>query len=189
MPHPHADALARLDAWTGPSEYQTALAQAYVAFLTARPDACDRACAPGHLTAAAMVFSAELTHVALVLHGIVGAWIQAGGHLESTDATLVDAAAREVHEELGLLVELDPVPVTLHCHPITCRGYEQVTRHLDVRFLGRVTAAAELAVSSESRDVAWWPVDALPPGIFPEVRDLVELGRARLLGHGAPRPR
>ena len=177
----HADAVDTLSTWRPSSHDQSALAQAYLAFLAARSDACDRACAPGHLTASAVVFTPDLTHVALVLHRIVGAWLQPGGHLEASDASLVDAARREVREELGLDVELGPTPVTLDCHPITCRGYSRPTRHLDVRFAGRAAPGSELVLSPESHRVAWWPVDALPEGVFDEVRDLVATGLARLV--------
>lgn len=178
--HLHADAVALLTAWQAPSPEQAALAQAYLAFLAARPDACDRTCTPGHITASAVVFSHDRTHVALVLHRIVGAWLQPGGHVEPSDGSLREAAQREVREELGLSIELDPAPATLDCHPITCRGHTEPTRHLDVRFVGRADADAELAVSPESHAVRWWPVADLPEGAFDEVRELVGLGFARL---------
>ena len=176
----HADAVAVLGDWTAPDPSQAALAQTYLAFLAARTDATLRSCAPGHLTASAMVFSHDLTQVALVLHGIVGAWLAPGGHVEAEDASLRTAAAREVREELGIEVRLEPEPVTLDCHPITCRGYTTQTRHLDVRFVGRAAPGAVPRVSEESHDVAWWPVDALPDGVFEEVRLLVAAG-GRLL--------
>lgn len=177
--HLHADAVALLAGWSAPDPSQHSVGEAFQAFLAARPDACARSCAPGHLTASAVVFSADLSQVALVLHGIVGAWLNPGGHLEASDSSLLDAARREVREELGLEVDLLPAPITLDCHPITCRGYTRPTRHLDVRFAGRAAAGAEVVCSDESRDVRWWPVDALPD-VFPEVRLLIDAGRRRL---------
>lgn len=182
MPDLHADAATTLAGWRAPTASQAALAQACLAFLAARPDACDRRCAPGHLTASAVVFSSDLTRVALVLHRIVGRWLQPGGHLEPDDASVADAARREVREELGVEVDLDPVPVTLDCHPIACRGYTEPTRHLDVRFAARAVPDAALATSPESSDAAWWPVDALPDGLPAELAELVERGRHRLAG-------
>lgn len=176
----HVDAVAALSRWWAPDAAQRALAQAYLAFLAARPDATRRTCTPGHLTASAVVLSHDLTRVALVLHGIVGAWLAPGGHIEDDDASLRAAAAREVREELGLDIALESEPVTLDCHEITCRGYTVPTRHLDVRFVGRAAPDAELRVSEESRDAAWWPVDALPEGTFEEVRLLIAAGRRAL---------
>ncbi len=178
--HLHADAVATLTDWDAPTPAQAALTQSYLAFLAARPDACARTCTPGHLTASAIVFDHDLSHVALVLHRIVGAWLQPGGHPETSDASLAAAAEREVREELGLAVDLDAVPVMLDCHPITCRGYTRLTRHLDVRFVGRARADAPLTLSEESHAVRWWPVADLPDGTFDEVRELVRLGRSRL---------
>lgn len=180
-----ADCLAHLDSqrllqqWHPSGTSQAALRQAYLAFLAARPDATQRSCTPGHLTASAIVFSHDLSQVALVLHGIVKAWIQPGGHIEADDPTLAEAARREVREELGLDVEVVG-PVMLDVHPITCRGYTQETRHFDVRFAARAAEGAELVCSDESNAVAWWPVDALPEGTFDEVAELIGNGLARL---------
>ena len=174
------DAVETLTSWVAPDADQRALGQAYLAFLEARPDAAHRTCAPGHLTASAMVFSHDLSHVALVLHGIVGVWVQPGGHVEPEDATLLDAARREVREELGLDIAMHPDPVDLNCHPITCRGYKTPTRHFDVRFVGRAQPDAALVLSDESSEVTWWPSDSLPEGVFDEVRQLAEAGRRTL---------
>lgn len=178
----HADAVVTLASWVAPDADQRALAQTYLGFLEARPDAAHRTCAPGHLTASAVVFSHDLAYVALVLHRIVGVWVQPGGHVEAGDATMLDAARREVREELGLEVAMHPDPVSLNCHAITCRGYQTPTRHFDIRFAGRAHPDAELVLSDESAEVAWWPVDALPDGVFDEVRDLVLAGRRALVG-------
>ena len=40
-------------------EYLEPLRHALLAYLAARPDACARACAPGHLTASALVVDAD----------------------------------------------------------------------------------------------------------------------------------
>lgn len=176
----HAEASGLLASWDAPSPSQDALAQAYLAFLDARPDACARACLPGHLTASALVFSHDLGQVALVLHGIAGIWVQAGGHLEASDQTIADAARREAREELGIEVDLDPTPATLDCHEITCRGFTRPTRHFDVRFVGRALPGATLTCSDESHAVRWWPADALPDGVPADVVELIHVGRRRL---------
>ncbi|MFV0407283.1 MAG: NUDIX hydrolase [Propioniciclava sp.] len=179
-PHLSAEAVALLESWCPPTASQQSSTQAYLAYLEARPDAWSRECQPGHLTASAMIFAADLSQVALVLHGILGIWVQPGGHLEPSDADLLTAARREVREELGIEVDLDPDPVTLDCHRVTCRGYPRPTRHFDIRFVGRAAPGATLACSDESDQVAWWPLSALPEGLHPDIVELIGAGSARL---------
>ncbi len=59
--------------------------------------------APGHFTASALVISPDAAQVLLIHHPTLSLWLQPGGHIEPGDATLVDAARREVQEETGLM--------------------------------------------------------------------------------------
>lgn len=176
----HASAVAALEGFLAPSTGQDALRHTVLAFLAARPDGCLRACAPGHVTASALVLDAAGEHVLLTLHPRVGRWIQLGGHCEPDDATLVAAALREAREESGLdALTIDPAVLHLDTHPITCSGGVP-TRHLDVRFLVRAEPGAEIVRSEESVDLRWWPVDALPESAAGDtIADLVELARVR----------
>ncbi|GAA4862108.1 NUDIX hydrolase [Saccharopolyspora cebuensis] len=174
-----ADARAVLRDWAPEAPEQSSLRHAYLGLLAARPDdACLRACEPGHLTASAVLFDAAGEHVLLTLHPRVGLWLQLGGHCEPEDLSLAGAALREATEESGIdgLV-VDPDPVHLEVHPITC-SLGVPTRHFDVRFAVRAPAGAEPRRSDESLDLRWWPVDALPPesGLEP----MVAAARARL---------
>ena len=73
--------------------------------------------------------------VLLTLHARLGRWLQTGGHIESTDATLEAAAAREAHEESGLAdLSLEPSPLLLSKHEVPC-GTVRPTYHLDVQYL------------------------------------------------------
>ena len=177
----HNDALTVLRAWSPPDPDQGRLRQEYVDHLLREPDGLSRDCRPDHLTAGALVFSADLRHVLLTLHAKAHAWFHLGGHCEPEDTTLVGAALREATEESGMGgLQLDPVPVQLDRHEVRfCGPGPDAVRHLDVRFVACAPAGAEHAVSAESLDVRWWPVDALPP----EAEDLpalVEQGLARL---------
>ncbi|MGQ0841782.1 NUDIX hydrolase [Actinokineospora sp.] len=150
-------------AWRPDDRGQESLRQAYLGFLAARPDACLRACEPGHITASALVFDAAGTHVLLTLHPRVGRWLQLGGHCEPSDTTLAGAALREATEESGIAdLRIDPVPLHVDVHPITC-SLGVPTRHFDVRFAVRAPAGAEPVRSAESIDLRWWPVTDLPP--------------------------
>ncbi|MFF5990296.1 NUDIX hydrolase [Prauserella flavalba] len=160
----HADVVSVLDAWRPSTRGQESLRQSYLGFLAARQDACARECAPGHITASAVVLDEPGERVLLTLHPRVGRWLQLGGHCEPGDATLAEAALREATEESGMTgLKLDPEPVHLDVHPITC-SLGVPTRHFDVRFLVRAPQGAEPVASDESDDLRWWPVHALPPG-------------------------
>ena len=177
----HADAVATLSSWQPAHAAQESLRQAFLGFLAARQDSCQRSCEAGHLTASAVVLDHTGTRVLLTLHPRVGRWLQLGGHLEEGDATLAAAAAREAAEESGMTgLSLDPEPLHVAVHPITCSG-GYPTRHLDVRFLVTAPPGAEPVRSAESDDLAWWPVDALPEPLGEDIRAQVEraLGRRR----------
>jgi 8-oxo-dGTP pyrophosphatase MutT (NUDIX family) len=162
----HADAVRTLTDWS--PDGQGALREAFLGFLAARPDAMARSCASGHLTASTVVLDASGSRVLLTLHPRVGRWLQLGGHCED-DVSLAAAALREATEESGIAgIALDPVPVHLDVHPITC-SLGVPTRHFDVRYAGVAPAGAEPVLSSESTDLRWWPVDALPAGDLAEV--------------------
>lgn len=167
----HADALAVLEGWAAPTPAQDALRERYVAHLRTHPDGLDRACRPDHVTASTLVLSADHRRVLLTLHAKAGRWFQLGGHCEPGDASLAGAALREATEESGTPgLRLRPGPVHLDEHEVPFCGATAGVHHLDVRFLALAPADASHAVSEESLDVRWWPVDALPD---PDLEELV----------------
>lgn len=186
----HDSARSTLVEWAASDPEQDSLRHAYLAFLDASGNGCERACVPGHLTASVIVFDATGTHVLLTLHPRVGKWIQLGGHCEPADGSLADAALREGLEESGLpTLTLSQAPVQLHTHPITC-SLGVPTRHLDVRYAAVAAPTPDRSLpaivrSDESVDLAWWPVDALPADIDAEsVPGLADRGRAALRSAG-----
>jgi 8-oxo-dGTP pyrophosphatase MutT (NUDIX family) len=160
----HASAVEALTEWQAPDPAQDSLRHAVLAFLAARPDGCLRACVPGHVTGSALVVDHAGTHALLTLHPRFGRWLQLGGHCEESDADIVAAALREATEESGIDgLEIDSSMAALHVHPVTC-SLGVPTRHLDMQFIVRAPAGAEIARSDESLDLRWWPLDGLPEG-------------------------
>lgn len=116
---------------------------------------------PGHVTASAIVFSPDGSHVLLVYHRRLERWLQPGGHVETSDATVVDAAAREVFEETGVAVrrDLGTALVGLDVHAIPPREDEPAHQHFDLVFA--FVAEADTMWPPESRKVVWCPVGQL----------------------------
>jgi 8-oxo-dGTP pyrophosphatase MutT (NUDIX family) len=173
-----------LTAWEPTAEDQRDLRRDYLAFLEAHPDAMSRANRIGHLTGSALVVDAAREQVLLTLHPLVGRWLQLGGHVESSDPSLRDAARREAVEEGGIAdVRVDDAPLRLDRHSVRCRdgrGGEDELHHLDVQFLALAPEGSIARISSESIDLRWWPWAALPPDTDDSVRALVAAARHRL---------
>jgi len=172
-------AAAELGEWRPAEPGQLALREAFLGFLAAREDACLRSCVPGHLTASTVLLDHDRRNVLLTLHPRVGRWIQLGGHCEPGDTTLAGAALREAEEESGIDgLYLEPEPLHLDVHPITC-SLGVPTRHLDVRFVARAPEGATERISEESLDLRWWPVDRLPTEVD-TIPELVHRARTRM---------
>lgn len=179
-PSTHADARRVLAAWSAPDEGQDELRRDWIAYLDARPDALARSAGPAHLTASTLLLDAAGTRTLLTLHPKVGRWVQLGGHVEPTDATLSAAAGREALEESGIEgIYLDPVPVHLDRHRVRCGPGLEVD-HLDVQFVATAPQHAQAIRSAESRDLAWFALEALPPDADDALRTLARRAADRV---------
>lgn len=108
---------------------------------------------PGHLTASAIVVNPQRTQTLLILHAKLKMWLQPGGHFEPGEHDPSVAAAREVHEETGLLALWPgdkPLLLDVDVHTIPARKNEPQHCHFDLRMLlvadGQPTAGEVTAV-------------------------------------------
>lgn len=176
-----ADATRLLESWQAPTGAQEALRRELLAHCASHPDALWKQGPPQHLTASALVLNPALDHVLLTLHAKAGMWLQFGGHFEPGDQSVLAAATREAREESGIAsLELRPELVHLDRHELLATGFGRCREHLDLRYAGVVDDRSGYAVSEESLDVAWWPVDALPAESAHEIRPLVDAARVLL---------
>ena len=162
-PDLHASAVETLTAWVAPTPDQDALRRAYLEHMAAHPDCVWRDGPAVHLTASCFVLDPAGESVLLTFHRKGRFWVQFGGHAERGDASLLDVARREAREEAGL-PDIEPfeTPVDLDRHALP-PGFGRCREHLDVVFLAVVPRPSVPAVSAESDDVAWWPIEQLPP--------------------------
>ncbi|WP_413801090.1 NUDIX hydrolase [Streptomyces iranensis] len=120
----------------------------------------------GHATAGAILIGPD--GCILHIHRLAtGKWLLPGGHLESTDTTLLEAARRELAEETGISADtISPVdgrPLHIDIHPIPANDAkgEPNHQHIDFRFLFRTNAGIGKLQTEEVTDAAWREIDAL----------------------------
>lgn len=110
----------------------------------------------GHLTASAWITSNDQTKAVLLHHKKLNLWVQPGGHIDESDASLMAASLREATEETGLSA-LQPVShdiFDIDVHRIPVRKQEPEHWHLDIRFWFK-TDNDVLTISEESNHLMW----------------------------------
>jgi 8-oxo-dGTP pyrophosphatase MutT (NUDIX family) len=114
---------------------------------------------PGHVTCTGVVLSPKQRRVLLVHHGRLGRWLLPGGHVEPADSTAADTAAREVWEETGAQLSVEPPRlVGIDVHPIPANSREPLHLHHDLIFAFQAVSKVS-ACSAESREIAWCGLD------------------------------
>lgn len=120
----------------------------------------------GHATAGAILTNAD-GRILHIHHLALSRWLLPGGHLETQDTSLQEAALRELAEETGIPTDaVTPVgdqPIDIDIHPIPANDAkgEPDHRHVDFRFLFHTTADVRQLQTDEVTDAAWREIDTL----------------------------
>jgi 8-oxo-dGTP pyrophosphatase MutT (NUDIX family) len=120
----------------------------------------------GHVTAGAALIRPD-GRVLTIEHRALGKWLLPGGHVEDCDATLLDAALRELAEETGISRDqVEPagsVPFHIDVHSIPANDAKDEPEHLhfDFRFLFRTNADAVALQEEEVTNYSWQFADTL----------------------------
>ncbi|MER6511474.1 NUDIX domain-containing protein [Nonomuraea sp. NPDC001636] len=118
---------------------------------------------PMHVTAGALLVR-DGAEVLLVGHRAYGILLQPGGHLEPADASLIDAAVRELAEETGIdpaqVVPASQAPVYIEYARVPARPQkgEPAHHHLDIGFAFVTHADLGPIQESEVTDAGWYPL-------------------------------
>ncbi|WP_433358829.1 NUDIX hydrolase [Streptosporangium sp. CA-115845] len=113
-----------------------------------------------HVTVGALLVRGD--EILLVEHLAYGITLQPGGHLEPTDATLIDAAVRELTEETGVdpgkIFPASQTPVYIEYGRVPARPEkdEPEHHHLDIGYSFVTDADVGRIQESEVRGAAWY---------------------------------
>ena len=136
--------------------HEAAMAADMIRFVDTQTGCLLRTCGPGHLTGSAWIVSPDCSRVLLTHHLKLDKWLQLGGHADG-DGDLLAVAWREAREESGLagVRVVSPEIFDVDRHWIPERKAEPGHYHYDLRFRFEADPREPLAISSESRDLAW----------------------------------
>ncbi len=91
----------------------------------------------GHMTASCVAIHPHQAWMVILWHKKIGRWVQPGGHVEDSDASVADASLRELCEETGASVtDIQSFLgiIDIDVHPIPAHKDQPEHLHYDVRF-------------------------------------------------------
>lgn len=154
--------LEKLRSHIGSNAHEEAMRKQIIKFVEQHPDCFERSLRVGHITASALIVNSARTKTLLTHHHKLNKWLQLGGHSDG-DANTLNVALREAEEESGLkgIVAVSENIFDVDVHLIPERDNEPAHFHYDVRFLFEADDTQPLTMSSESKDLAWIPLERI----------------------------
>ncbi len=141
MARRHQQLYAALHDWNAPTPAEETYRTRMLALCDTPSPLNRKQYTPGHFTASAFILSPDNRALLLIYHRKLERWLQPGGHIESDDLNLLDAAQREAQEECRLaatdLTALSSEPFDIDIHTIPAHKNEPAHEHFDVRYLFR----------------------------------------------------
>lgn len=154
--------LAKLKEHRGIDPHEESMRLHIIEFVEQYPDCFERSLHIGHITGSAMIVNGLRTKTLLTHHHKLEKWLQLGGHSDGDPDTL-NVALREAEEESGMkgIVAVSEKIFDVDVHSIPARKDEPEHFHYDVRFLFEANDTLPLLMSSESKALAWIPLDRI----------------------------
>lgn len=126
----------------------------------------------GHLTASGIILDQNLSSMLLIHHNFLQKYIQPGGHQDDDNETPLQAAQREIEEEVGLVelellsidIEEPLIPIQIHTHPIPFNNDKAESAHFhhDFRYCFRLNDNQAINLQeSEVGEAKWFTLDEL----------------------------
>ena len=125
----------------------------------------------GHIVASGFIYSIEDKKFLVLYHKDLKMYLYPGGHVDSSDDSILSAAKREVIEETGLrdfklfeFNENESVPIDIDTHQI---GYNERLNlpehyHFDFRYLFLIDKISDIYLDNEeSSDYKWIDINEL----------------------------
>lgn len=119
-----------------------------------------------HITLGARALVIEDDRILLVRHTYINGWYSIGGGVEKNESTL-DAAKRELREEVGIIVN-DTPPLLGIYHNTREKRDDYVAVYICKNFNKVATSSSEIA------EEKWFALDQLPNDISPATKRRIE---------------